>query len=72
MNTEVISCSTGPHSWHTYKLELSQFGTGDEGEDEGDPPLPLQLCININNNSETESAGAVFPGNVDAVPACNI
>lgn len=29
--TKVISCSTGPDSWPTYRLELSQFVNGDEG-----------------------------------------
>lgn len=38
MKTQVIRCSTGPHSWHTYRLGLSQFATGDEG----DPLLPVQ------------------------------
>lgn len=30
MKTEVISCSTGPDSWHTYRLDLSQFVMTDE------------------------------------------
>lgn len=30
MKTDVISCSTGPDSWHTYRRDLSQFVMTDE------------------------------------------
>lgn len=57
MKTGVISCSTGPDSWHTYRLELSQFVTGDEGE----PRLPGAVTVRpIDSNGGTGGASVEF------------